>query len=103
MIQVYVRDSDYSTGKNVWIVNKTGDKTLVAKPFVIKFEEGDSCGCVEPTMRLSGELGEEFLKAFAEALDRSDIKTDNDFKIKGLLEAKDAHLQDMRRLVFKEE
>lgn len=38
------------------------------------------------------------LQAFAEALDKHGIKTDNDHKIAGTLEATKYHLEDMRKL-----
>jgi hypothetical protein len=42
------------------------------------------------------------LMAIADALASHGVKTTNDHKNEGLLIAKDAHLQDMRRLVFKD-
>lgn len=42
------------------------------------------------------------LVALAEAFANYGIKTPNDHKVEGLLEAKDQHLQDMRKLIFKE-
>lgn len=41
-----------------------------------------------------------FFKKLAEVLDNRGVKTESDHKIEGLLEAKDNHLQDMRKLVF---
>lgn len=43
----------------------------------------------------------EQLQAIADAFSNFGIKTPNDHKVAGFLEAKDAHLQDMRALVFK--
>ena len=103
MIKVYIRDTDYGAGKDVWVVNKKGEETFILKPFVFEMIKEERNSFNEPTMRLSGELAEAFLLAFAEALDKQGIKTDNDFKIRGLLEAKESHLQDMRSLVFKQD
>ena len=100
MIKVYIRNSDYGNGKSIWIVSRIGEKTMVAKPITFEMVEVNNNAISDPTIRLSGEFETEFLGAFAEALDNSGVKTDNDHKIKGLLEAKDAHLQDMRKLVF---
>ena len=52
-------------------------------------------------LKIPDIMAKEFFKAFAEALDQQGIKTENDFKIQGLLEAKKEHLEDMRRLVFR--
>ena len=38
----------------------------------------------------------------AKALDNTGVKTDNDHKIQGLMEATKYHLEDMRKMVFKE-
>lgn len=46
-------------------------------------------------------LEPEQLKAIAEAFSKSGVKTVNEHKAQGLLEAKESHLQDMRALVFK--
>ena len=54
-----------------------------------------------PTFILGGLDSKSMLIALAEALETEGVKTPNDFKIQGLLEAKSAHLEDMRRLVFK--
>ena len=34
--------------------------------------------------------------------DKEDIKAENDYKLQGILEATQKHLEDMRRLVFEE-
>lgn len=78
-------------------------KTQIVKPIALELEEiGEGTNPAAPTLRLNRFEGEELLKSFAEACDERGIKTDNDHKIRGLLEAKEAHLQDMRRLVFEE-
>ena len=50
-------------------------------------------------LKLPDPIAKEVLKGLAEALDNEGIKTDNDFKIQGLLEATKLHLNDMRRLL----
>ena len=52
-------------------------------------------------LKIPNIMAKEFFKAFAEALDEQGIKTENDFKIQGLLEATKYHLEDMRKIVFK--
>ena len=52
-------------------------------------------------LKIPNIMAAQFFQAFAEALDQQGIKTENDFKIQGLLEATKYHLEDMRKLVFK--
>ena len=47
------------------------------------------------------DMSSDQLQAFADTLANKGVKTANDAKNEGLLVAKDAHLKDMRRLVFK--
>lgn len=54
-------------------------------------------------MKIPAVMEPQFLKAFAEALDEKGVKTENDFKIQGLLKATKYHLEDMRKIVFKKE
>lgn len=58
---------------------------------------------VKPTLRIGGRESAEILKAFANAIQEHGIRTDQDAKISGLLEATKEHLSDMRRLVFEQE
>ena len=60
--------------------------------------------CVEqsPTMRLSQEIAGQFFKALADALSNRGVRTENDNRLLGMLEARNEHLQDMRKLVFKD-
>lgn len=53
----------------------------------------------EFVMQVPEHLGRDFLKAMAEALDKEGVKTENDFKVAGLLEATKYHLEDMREIV----
>jgi len=77
----------------------------MAKPMVLDFEEIDyqNKGIPEPSLKLTNNFAQPFLKALAEALDKQGVKTENDFKIQGLLEATKYHLEDMRKLTFKKE
>lgn len=102
-MSVKIRSCDFGMGKAILFIHDRYDgKRFVAKPINLEFVEADPCVEIEPTLRITGEIATEFFKELAEEMDRNGIKTDNDFKIKGLLEAKEAHLQDMRKLVFDE-
>ena len=77
-----------------------GRVTHVAKHIELEFVPRKDGEEIEPTIELGRHIADEFLEALAEALDKKGIKTDNDAKLQGILEAKDVHLKDMRRLVF---
>jgi len=104
MIKVYFRKAwDFSGVEVVFVRYEEGyRKIYVAKPVKLEWVEHEEGGDIEaPTLKFDRYASEDFMKAMAEALDQQGIKTENDHKIKGLLEAKEAHLQDMRTLVFK--
>lgn len=105
MIQVEIyRDGTYglqgyyvrfarSIGQDEWEIlsfEKDG------RPTFTKWERG---AIIPPSMMLTMEE----LKALGDAIAELGIKTDSDMKREGLLEATKFHLEDMRRLVFKED
>ena len=67
-----------------------------------RIKEGLHPDEIKPTLYLPRTVGAQLMKAIAESLDRAGVKTDSDAKIAGLLEATRAHLDDMRKIVFKE-
>ena len=83
-----------------FVVTRNGIRHI-AKPVDLIFTPMNEEAENPPTLKLSSGNAGNFFSAFAEALDKQGIKTENDFKIQGKLEAKESHLQDMRRLVFK--
>lgn len=75
-------------------------KVFSARPVELVFEEAkDGTALHGPTLRIPYMLSEEFLKAMAEALDEKGIKTDNDAKIAGTMEAMRDHLKDLRQML----
>ena len=67
----------------------------VGKPVEIIMEKHKDGEDVEPTLRIDGQIADEFLAALAEELDSKSIKTDKDAKIAGTLEATRFHLSDL--------
>jgi hypothetical protein len=61
----------------------------------------ESTDHLQPTLRLNGYESGAILKALSEAIHDQGVSTDNDAKMRGLLEATKEHLSDMRKLVFK--
>jgi len=90
-------------GIEIYIFEDSHGRRYVAKPVVLEFEEIKPSERVHPTLCIDPFRATEFLKSLAEALDKQGVKTENDYKIQGILEATKYHLEDMRRLVFKKE
>ena len=99
-MKVAIRYDDIGRTLQVYMYMDVGGVRKRAKPVVLEFEEVEEAMHREPTMSVTGEFADEFMQAFAEELASHGIKTDNDHKIAGLLEAKNDHLEDMRKLVF---
>ena len=79
--------------------NQNG-KRYIAEPIKLKFKEADEYPCgTKPTIALNYYDAQELLKEMAEELDKQGVKTENDFKIQGLLEATKFHLSDLRHLL----
>ena len=76
-----------------------GHRRHVAKPVELEWVEQEPGTIAEPTLVLDGFWAEEFLRAFAEALDEKGIRTDKDARIEGNLEATRYHLEDLRTLL----
>ena len=82
------------------VMYREGMDTYCAQTSKLEFKKIDADNRkLVPLFELPKELADQFFKALAEALDEKDIKTDNDFKIKGLLDATKYHLEDLRKLL----
>ena len=100
-IKVYIRREFYGRGIEIAFFIEREGKRYIAKPIELEFIEYDGAAKAEPTLVLDRFLAPKFLKALAEALDKEGVKTENDYKLQGILEATKKHLEDMRRLVFR--
>lgn len=74
--------------------------TEVSKGIPVMTEIPEGSYIDHPTLRLPEHLAHELFVALAEALDKKGIKTENDYKIAGTLEATKYHLEDMRKLAL---
>ncbi len=101
MIKVYIAADMPYNGLNIYIGKEVGDKFLLAENIPLNFKERKPGEAYDATFKLPFEIAGPFLEAMAEALSNHGIKTDNDHKIQGKLEAVKEHLADMRDLVFK--
>ena len=82
----------------VWFTEQ--GEEMVMLPVVPKFKKWKPYETVEPTFVIPRLRAEELLQSLAEALDENGIKTDQDAKLSGTLDATRYHLEDMRKLVF---
>jgi len=90
-------------GLSFYVLRHTGGflELLQADGKLIRIADGATSDKIKPTFVLSGLDGKQMMIALAEALETEGVKTPNDFKVQGLLEATREHLSDMRKLVFK--
>ena len=100
-LRIEIRRSNFSNELLIYLGEEEGGKLYLwqfGRP--ARVEVGPN-KVIEPSISIDGLIAGEFLEKFAEALGQMGIKTDNDHKIQGLLEATKYHLEDMRGLVFK--
>jgi len=76
-----------------------GIKRFISKPIKLEMEEYEEGADYKPTIIIPRHYSQEFLKNLAEELDYKGVKTDNDAKIKGTLDATKFHLEDLRKLL----
>jgi hypothetical protein len=75
-------------------------RRMVGLPMEFVFEAHEEGRQYPPTWRIDAFEAQDFLTALANALDEQGVKTDNDHKIAGTLEATRVHLDDMRRIAL---
>jgi len=101
-LKVWFDRLDFSRTLHVLLVREREDGKLwvgrVEADGTINYVEQEQATIVRPTFILHDEA-ELFLKACAEELARQGIKTDNDHKIEGKLEATRYHLEDLRAML----
>ena len=100
-MKVYLDYSDYNRELKLWIVDDQSErrKLLNYKDGIWIATDIENGNSGEPSLHLSGRLGEEIMQAMAEAFSKRGIKTENDHKLQGTLEATKYHLEDMRSLL----
>lgn len=104
-LRVHVSKSFDAFETQIRIIHYANGRTYVAKTMVLEFEDvGDQSGLIalpEPSIRVPGNISDEFMKAFVDAADDLGIPKPSEQRNEGKLEAMEKHLEDMRRLVFK--
>lgn len=88
----------YTDTVQIWFVKFEGDKIFVAKPMQLNFEQVEkSSSKGNPTLEISGYYSQEFLEALKLAVEGKTV-----ILLEGELKATKYHLEDMRKLIFKE-
>ncbi len=95
--KVQIKDSIARYGKDIFIYRNIGGKTEIyhSDETVTIFDEGSAIDS-KPTIYLDDDM----LQQLADLLDKNGFKPQKGF-IEGKLESTENHLEDMRRLVFK--
>ena len=102
-IKVSVQRSVYMDALDIviWMRSMSGVYHM-AKPMKLEFEAyKQDTALREPTLQLSGDIAGDLLDALVGELGDKGIKTKNDSKTEGLLEAQTEHLKDLQSIVFK--
>jgi len=101
-LRVWFDRLDFDRALHIVLVHEREDGQVwvgkVADNGVIEYRSQDQGTEIRPTLILPNE-GKIFLKACAEELASQGIKTDNDHKIEGKLEATRYHLEDLRAML----
>lgn len=109
MIKVFIQSDQWRGGLSFYI---TEQNEFDHKRYLLRFgkhnitreelKEVYSTEIPEPTFFLGQSAAQEFLKEMAEKAAERGIKLESDLKREGKLEATEKHLEDMRKLVFKQ-
>lgn len=96
MLKVSIRQVPYRSNVSIVIWEEREGKRYAMKPVeLVEYEIQEGVYEDDATLKLPRSL----LQAFANALAEEGIKTDNDHKIQGTLEATKYHLSDLRTLL----
>jgi len=102
-LKVHIEHDARFRGTAIYLFGKDKDGEFVIEPMDLvmrHFEEGEAI--YRPTLVFSGRDGEEFLQSLAENLVCIGFKPDELKAKAGELSAVIYHLEDMRKLVFKD-
>lgn len=103
MIEVHIwRGGLYLNSVSVAFTEKEHDKVFACNFYTGERKEIDlNVGEIPEKfiLKIPGFLADSFFKSFAEVLDKQGVKTDNDAKIQGTLDATKYHLEDLRTLL----
>jgi len=104
-MRVFINSNEWSDSYEVYIIEENYEgKRFIAKPMNLEFKEHKEGDREEPSIKISRVFGKEtnFLQALSDALSKAGYSPIFVEENKGELKATKTHLEDMRKLVFKE-
>lgn len=103
-MKVHIDYSPYAAALGMWFTYELNGKLYIVKPMQWEVVEqpDDVFETPAPSLSVPFNVKDAFMRALAEALSEEGIQTTNQHKLEGILEARGEHLNDMRKLVFKE-
>lgn len=101
--EVHIDRMFYADALGVYLIDRQGGKVAIAEPLgpLVFKPHAELSPMPAPTLSLPGLGGKDILKAFVTAAVAVGIKPEPHAFLEGRLAASEAHLADMRRLVFK--
>ncbi len=108
-MEIHIEESFDTYNKKVWVIEKSHGKTiyynigedgLVTQTELLHTSDIKASEQMKPFMIMPMGFGEEFIKTFVKAAAFNGIKTENENKLQGRMEAMEEHLGDMRAIVF---
>lgn len=105
-MRVRIERLEYSAAAGIWIFERTQDRVAVAKPVTLEFVDQGDGGAFrlpDPTLTIPYSKEAEFFQNLADELRNQGVKPKDQHRLEGTIEATREHLNDMRRLVFKNE
>jgi hypothetical protein len=98
--KVYINENFSSFALDIYFVMEQGDRTWIAKPMELDFEEEKEGHVIhDPSLRLGHRQSKEFLAAISKALHGHGIRPDEESINEGKLKATTYHLEDLRKLL----
>jgi len=102
-VRVHIGPMPWSDRVAVTFFKDTPQGSFIAKPVEFEWVQFSEFSVIQdPTFQWRSIEAQQIMKALAEAMDGFNIKTDQDAKLQGTIEAMKRHLEDMRALVFKD-
>lgn len=98
-IKTHIERNFAEDSLSIYFINERDGGRYLVKPVQLVFKKIEEGELIEPSIKLGSSLAQPFLQSIAEALDKNGVKTDNDAKIAGTLEATRYHLEDLRKLL----
>lgn len=111
-LEIHIEEDFNLYSKKVWVIEKRGNDTIYYnigndgnmvettrsgnEPYVLNDDK------YKPFMIMPRHFADVFLLEFTKALSGMGIRTENEHKTEGKLEATEKHLVDMQKIVFKQ-